>query len=271
MSSFTMLIPAFEIIGMHFAVNKITIRLKQLFMKTLYLFIFAIVCVSCTRKDETRPINIEVNLKDDVSPVEGEISIPGHFDYIDWTFEEIYKPLEDSPNPATHIFSTKGPAKITVVAYRNNTREMFIGNSEISVPDVAKRLKIAGFCFKDLQGSNPYNLKPVSISLTYQKLGTATAKTFSIPPAAFSPADTIYFPEPIIYDIDGLENGGFYDYEIFIKIKTNQENDPEFMSSFNLTGKYLWEHPSNPDFIYVNNVRQNQISAIYLVCNWMPN
>lgn len=240
-------------------------------MRACFLLLFAIFCISCNKKDVTRSIDIDVSLKDDVSPVEGVISIPGQFDYIDWTFEEIYKPVEDSPNPATHKFSTEGPAKITVVAYKNATRETFIGNNEVTIPGMAKKIKITGFCFKNLLSDNPYNQRQLSISLTYQKLGTASARTISVSPATFSATDTIKFPEPVIYDIEGFENGGYSDFEVFIKIQSNQDSNLEFLSSFNLTGNYFWEHPSDPGFVFMSNVKHNQVNAIYLVCDWMPN
>lgn len=260
-----------NIYGIIFAVNKITKPLNKLAMRTFILLLLTMVFISCNKKEETRPIDIIVDLKDDVSPVVGEISIPGQFDFIEWTFEEIYMPTEDSPNPAKHVFSTKGSAKIKVVAFKNDTREKFIGNSEITIPDVANKLKIAGFCFKDIQGPNPYNQKQISVSLTYQKLGTATAKTISISPAEFSPTDTIYFPEPMIYNIDGFENGGFSDYEIFITINSNQDNNLAFRSSFNLTGKYFWERSWTPGFVQISNFNQNQLGYIFLLCDWMPN
>ena len=256
---------------MIFAVNKITIPLKKLSVRTTFLLLISMFIISCDKKDENRPIDITVDLKDDVSPVVGEISIPGQFDLIEWTFEEIYMPSEDSPNPAMHVFSKKGLAKIKVVAYKNDTREKFLGNTEITIPDVANKLNITGFCFKNNQGQNPYNQKEIDIVLTFIKTGTATARTISISPSELSPADTIYFPEPMIYDIDGFENGGSSDYEMFISISSNQDNNIAFLSSFNLTGKYYWENPWNPGILQISNVKQTHISEIFLLCDWMPN
>jgi hypothetical protein len=236
-------------------------------MRTLILIFLTTFFISCNKKEETKSIDITVELKDDVSPIVGEISIPGQYDFIEWTFEEIFMPTEDSPNPVKYVFRNKGPAKIKVVAYKLDTRQKFVGNCEITIPDLAKKLCIEGFYFKD----NPYNQKQINLTLTYQKLGTATAKTISFSPTELKSTDTIYFQEPMIYDIDGFEKGGFSDYEIFVRISSNQDNNLAFLSSFNLTGKYFGDHPWNPDIVVISNVKQNQVGNIYLLCNWMPN
>ena len=119
-------------------------------------FLCALVLLSCNKsKEDFKPIEIKIDLKDDVSPLVGAFSIPGNFDLVEWTFEDLYSPSEYSPNPAYHVFLNKGLTTVKVTAYRNEPREKFQATKEITIPDVAKKIKFTGLSFKNVQGENP--------------------------------------------------------------------------------------------------------------------
>ncbi|MFN8240273.1 MAG: hypothetical protein U0X39_05910 [Bacteroidales bacterium] len=239
-------------------------------MRIILLLILALFLFSCRKKDESLPIGIEVRLLDDVSPVVGELSISGEYDYVDWNISDSYKPSDYSPNPAVFVFREPGPAKVNVVAYKNDSRQMFSGESVVEIPGIAKKIKIYGFRFRNNSDLNPYDGKPISISLTYDNPSTIVVSNITIPSRNYSPSDSVFLPEPVVFDISGFENGNMNDYDLFVTINSGQEKDLEFLSSFNLTGKYMFEHPWNPGLIQTGNVKQNLVPEVFILCDWMP-
>lgn len=238
-------------------------------MKKLVLFlILAPVVFSCTKPtDSFKPIDIQVDLIDDVSPLVGAFSIPGEYDHIEWTFEEKYSQL--SENPAWHIFINQGKTTVRVTAYRNETHEKFSGMKEIDVPGIAKKLKITGLFFKNLQGKNPLDQKSLSIAISYGISKTNKAKVLSFSPSSFSPSDTLFFPEPIIYDIEGFLDSGENEDMLYLSIIARQNTSIAFHSITHLKGDYMGAHPWCPDWIQCSNRITNDFKVIYLLTDYM--
>jgi hypothetical protein len=260
------------IFGIIFAVNKLTLHLLNNHdcMKNLALFlILALIAFSCQKSTDTfKPIDIQAELNDDVSPLVGEFSIPGEFDYIEWTFEEKY-PSEFSPNPAFHLFVDKGKTTVRVTAYRNETREKFSGMKEIVIPDVAKKIKIKGLFFLNLQGPNPLDQKSLLVALNYGTPEKNNRKYFSFSPSSLSPSDTLFFAEPIIYDIEGFLDGESNDDILYLSISEKLTNNLSFNSFTHLKSEYMATHPWCPNWIHCMNNTTNDFKQISLLTDFM--
>lgn len=240
-------------------------------MRLATLFLFVLICFSCNKTDDIYgPVDIDVKFNDDVSPLTGELSIPGEYDFFEWTFEKITPITDCYANPTYVVFDKEGPAKVKVIAVNYRTGKKVIGNAEIDIPGIAKKLKISGFFFKDPGAAGQYNQKQINVSLHYLKYGVSTVKTFSIPLNTVAAEDTIFFPEPVTFDIDGFITGTFQENDIFVTINAAVDNSLLFRSSFNLTGVYLWEHSIKPDFVDLSNMTPGNSYFMYLLCDWMP-
>lgn len=225
---------------------------------------------SCNKPtDSFKPIDIQVDLKDDVSPLGGFFSIPGEFDLVEWTFEEIYSPPQHSPNPVFYVFRTKGTTTVKVTAYRNEPREKFQAIKEIVIPDVAKKLKISGFFLKNLPGAHPFTQKTLSVSLNYLKYGKSNPLTFTISPTSLSPNDTIFFKNPITIDLNNFFEEDDADNILYLTISENYRM--LYHANVFLKTHYIGTHPYTPDYIQLNNGIIHDAQDLFLLTDWMPN
>jgi hypothetical protein len=239
-------------------------------MRFTFILFVAAVCFSCTKKETTSPIDIAIKLNDDVSPVKVEFSIPGEYDFIEWTLEGNTSITDYYVNPTTCVYDRIGPANIKVFAYNNSTGKRVSGSTQINIPGIAKQYKISGFVV-DNNLSSILNQKQLSVTMKYLKFGDLMVKSFSIPAKTLNSNDTLLLDEPIIYDIDGFMSGSHLENDIFITLNSNTDNRLLYSSSFNLTGTYLSQHALNPNSVTLFSISPNNNYRISLLCDWMPN
>jgi hypothetical protein len=238
-------------------------------MRMITIFLFISICFSCRKKEIIWQADIHYEFNDDVSPVVGKFSLPGDYDYISWSFEGKLSTDYDS-NPSHYTFGNEGIASVEVTAIKNMSFEKFIGKSEFTIPGPAKKLKINGFYSKNLE-SNPFNQKQILVSITYLRLGTTNTNNISFNPAEYSGPDTIFFSDPIIFDISGFEENSDYDHDMVISIYFDGENNFVYRSNFNLTLYNRIERTWHPNYLQLFNVTDNNIDQLYFLCDWMPN
>ncbi len=240
-------------------------------MRYIAILLLAIICFSCNKTDDVyRPIDITVKLNDDVSPLKAEFSIPGEYDFIEWTLEGNTSMNDININPTTCVYNRIGPARIKVMAYNNSTGKKVTGSAEIVIPRVARRLKLSGISFRDAESAGRFNQKQLSVSLVSQFNGKASEKIITLPARRVTQSDTIFFPETVIYDINGFETGMMNMHSVYIKVKTLPDNTQIFGSSFSVPFAYFAMHAHMPDVIQLFNISAGNSGDIFIPCDWLP-
>jgi len=240
-------------------------------MRYTAILIFAIICLSCNKTDDIySPIDITVKMNDDVSPLKAEFSIPGEWDFVEWSLEGNTSTTDYNINPISCVYSRTGPAKIRVIAHNNATGKKVTGSTKIIIPRVARKLKLSGISFRDAVSVERFNQKQLSVSLLYLVYGNATEKIFTLPARSVTQNDTIFFPETVIYDINGFEAGTMNNHSVFVKVKTIPDNFQIFGSSFSVPFAYFAMHAYLPDVIQLFNISSGNSGAIYIPCDWLP-
>lgn len=240
-------------------------------MRYTALIILASICFSCNKTDETfSNVDITVKMNDDVSPLKAELSIPGEYDHIQWTLEGITSITDYNVNPITCIYDKIGPATIKVEGLNHSTGKIVRGSAEIVIPRVARRLKLSGISFRDAATAGLFNQKQLSVSLLYLVHGQATEKVFTFPARSVTQSDTLYFPETVIYDINGFETGTMNNHSIYVKVRTLPDNTQFFGSSFSVPFAYFSMHAVLPDVIQLSNISPGNSNPIYIPCDWLP-
>lgn len=237
-----------------------------------FAFLFlALICFSCNKTDDNyKPIDITVSLNDDVSPLKAEFSIPGEYDFIQWTLEGTTSVTDFNINPITAIYSKTGQATIKVIAYNNSTGKQVTGTKEIVIPRVARRLKLSGISFRDAASAELFNQKQLSVTLEYTAFGQSTRKVFTYPARNVTQNDILPFPEDVIYDINGFETGTMNNHYLMVKVYSMPQNTQIFGCGFSLTSEYFSMHAVLPDAIQVSNVIAGGSNLIYIPCDWLP-
>jgi hypothetical protein len=235
--------------------------LKLIFSTVLLTLIFA----TCTPTEEIKDVSIDIELLDDVSPVKAILTSVQDIGWFQWTIDSVNVSSNDK-DKLEHIFNESGLHRIEFNA-RGENGEIYSGERTIDVPGIAQRLIISGYRF-----TNPHAFDVHEDSLNFHfRYNDGTTNTYfntTISRSDFNNNDSLIFENPIDIEILDTATASANNAFISLNIEGSNSTSSYFRSNFFIESSYFVERIFDPNFIYLNNVANDNSERIVLKSDW---
>ncbi len=203
---------------------------------------------------------------DDVSPVKILLSVNKDIHWSEWIINDslLYHPNEEKF--IEHIFRYEGVSNIKLNA-SGIDGEKYIGNLNIRIPQIANKLIIYGYYFKD---EYEFNIIDDTLSFNFDYYN-GTHYSYSkalISKDKFENSDSVIFDSPVVINISGFENMEGNNLFINFIIKGKNTYSDYFRINFFIKEWYYHHRMYAPNYIYLENLIGENNEMIYLIADW---
>ncbi len=229
--------------------------------------IISLLFVNCTKEKEVVEVDLKYELLDDVSPVTAIISHDLDVGWFEWSVDSLESYAHtDQKQRFEHIFSEPGEHLVEFNASGEGV-EGYYGKVNIDIPEIANRLVLSGFSFKE---EYDFDIEEDSLAFnfTYNDGSSITYFSTRVSNSDFENFDSLGFENPIVIDIPDIPKAAEDNAVVHFGIENVNTAKSYFRCNFYIRDWYYHDRLYAPNYIYLNNIVGENRERIYLTADW---
>lgn len=225
---------------------------------------------ACEKEPYDVLIPVHFEWTDDVGPQIIKVWVDGKYNQTEWTIndEQQREIGEKETKFSSFIFSEDdGIAYIQFNGYQDENAHYY-GELNLEIPSVATDIELQGLLSKQFQKYIPLVDKDYTASFTF-----SNGKKNLTRQAVYNPTliknDTIWFDEPLVFDIQGFEKSVGSQFTLSISLSDPKGTSPFFQQTLNLKDEYFESRRifHNKSVISKSNT-EVETNQMFLLTDW---